>query len=631
MNTFRLLRDNRFWPLFYTQFLGAFNDNLFKNSLVILITFKAVRLFGQSSSTLVAMCGGIFILPFFLFSATAGQVADRYERSKLIRIIKVVEIFVMLIAAAGFFFGNISLLLLVLFLMGTQSAFFGPIKYSYLPGVLDGEDLVAGNALFQMGTFLAILLGTAIGGILISIDTYGDFFVGGAVVCFAIMGTWVSFFTKPLPVNDPNLKVEFNLIMPTIKIIKATRKNMVVFRSILGISWFWFIGAALLSLFPSYGRDVLHGDESVVTLLLSLFSIGIGAGSMLCKRLSGDKLELGLVPMGAIGLSLFTLDLFLVGYPDKNLQYSGMLMTIGEFFQSPGSWRVIFDLVGLALFGGFYIVPLMTLIQERSEKKFLSRIIAGNNIMNALGMVLSAGVLILFIKLKLTIPQVFLAISGLNLLVAIYIFTLIPEFFLRFIGWILARFIYRVQSAGGSNIPEQCAAVLVCNHVSFVDWLIITCCCRRPIRFVMHVSFFKIPFLGFLFRSAKTIPIASAKDNPELLKRAFDQIASELEAGELVCIFPEGKLTKDGEMNEFKQGIERIIERTPVPVLPMGICGMWESFLTRRAGSWWDRFPGKLFDEVHLHIGEPISPENVSSAGLFTSVKTIRCKGTHFR
>ncbi len=421
----KLLNHRRFVPLFCTQFLGAFNDNFFKNALVILITFKSVSILGLSSGQLVALCGGIFILPFFLFSAIAGQIADRFEKSKLVRIIKIVELLIMLLAVAGFLLELPGLLLTVLFLMGSQSAFFGPIKYSYLPQVMNEAELVNANAYFQMGTFLAILLGTGLGGIAIAMDDIGVYVTSFGVVLFAIIGILASRRIPPVA-NFPDVKIKWDPVRPTIEMVRMISKQKSVFLSILGMTWFWFFGSAMLSMFPAFGKDYLNGNEHVVTLFLSLFSIGIGFGSILCDRLSGKQLELGLVPLGCLGMTLASLDLFL-STNWNNLQFASTTTKgIGEFLSSFQGIRISVDLFVLSLSGGLFMVPLMTLIQERSIKSELSRVIAGNNILGALGMVLSAILLMAFYGFGLSIPQIILIYGILNLIVGVYIFLLIP-------------------------------------------------------------------------------------------------------------------------------------------------------------------------------------------------------------
>lgn len=623
MSQLKLIPDRRFWPLFATQFFGAFNDNLFKNALVILIAYRATSLMGLGPEALVAVSAGVFILPFFLFSATAGQISDKVSKSRLMRWVKGAEIFVMGLAALGFWLDDLALLLGVLFLMGLQSTFFGPAKYSVLPDLLEERELVGGNALVEMGTFVAILLGTVAGGVLISIDGAGPTLIAAAVLVVAVLGWLASLRIPKTAPGDPDLEIAWDPVRPTLETFRATRKNRPVFLSILGISWFWFLGASFLTVLPSYGKDLLHGQELVVTFLLGLFCVGIALGSMLCERLSGPRLELGLVPFGSIGMSLFALDLFLVGDPQAGLSAPATLYTLSEVLGQPGTLRIAVDFAGIAVFSGFYTVPLYTMIQQRSDPESRSRVIAGNNIMNALFMVVSSAMLIGLFEAGATLPQVFGVLAVLNAAVAIYIYTVIPEFLLRFGAWMLASVLYRVRATGREHLPEEGPAVLVANHVSFVDWLIVAAVCKRPVRFVMYHGFNRIPVVRWLFRDAKVIPIAPAHEDAGVLDEAFDRIAAELEDGELVMVFPEGKLTKHGGMNPFRTGVERIVARTPVPVIPMAIQGMWGSFFSKKDGAALKRPFRRVWSPVELRIGAPVPPEHVRAAALAERVAEL--------
>ena len=619
-NQFDLLKQRRFGPFFGVQFLGAFNDNVFKNALVIMLTFQAASMTTMSSGLLVNLCAGLFILPFFLFSATAGQLADKYEKAFVTRLVKIFEIVIMIVGALGFYWLNLELLLIALFMMGMHSTMFGPVKYAYLPQHLKKEELVGGNGLIDAGTFIAILLGTILGGTLIGMQPHGSMWVSGTAIVIAVLGYWVSRSVPVSPAPSPDLKINWNPITETWANLKFLRTNRTVFLSILGISWFWFYGAMFLSQFPNYTKDVLGGGEHVVTLLLAVFSVGIGLGSLLCEKLSGHKIEIGLVPFGSIGLTIFAVDLFFASPSSHGTALGAM-----AFMQQAGSWRVLFDLLMIGIFGGFYIVPLYALIQSRSEPSHQSRVIAGNNILNALFMVLAAGVAILGLSFGLTIPQLFLLTALLNALVAIYIYTLVPEFLMRFLVWLLIHSVYRLEKQGINNIPEEGAAMLVANHPTFIDALVIAAACRRPTRYVMDHKRFEAPVLNFIFRATRSIPIAPAKEDPVMLERAYDEIAKGLEAGDLICIFPEGRVTDTGEMYPFRGGIKRIIDRTPVPVVPIALRGLWDSFFGRQGGSFFTRvFRLGLFGKIGMSVGAPVAPQDVTPEGLQQIVTGLR-------
>jgi 1-acyl-sn-glycerol-3-phosphate acyltransferase len=613
-----MFSDRRFWPIFWAQFWGAFNDNVFKNALVILIAYKSYNLMGLKTDQMVALCGGIFIFPFFLFSAMAGQVADKIPKHRLTVIIKLWEVLVMVLGTVGFITQNILLLLISLFLMGMQSTFFGPIKYSILPELINEHELTEGTALVQMGTFVSILVGTIIGGVLISIEGLGSYWVSATVIMIAILGLLFSMKIQKLTPNDSHLKIDFNIFRSTWHILKISREVPSVFQSVLGISWFWFFGAAMLSIFPIYVKDYLGANEHVVTLFLACFSIGVAIGSFLCEKFSGRIIELGLVPFGSLGLSLFTGDLFFAHWDHQ--ANADQLLSFTQFLSLGSSYRILFNLLMLSVFSGFFIVPLYTFIQHRSKKEVRSRIIAANNILNAILMVASAIFLTVLYGWELSLNQIFLILAIMNLAVAFYIYTVIPEFLWRFLCVIVARCIYRVKIKGIENIPDEGAAVLVCNHLSFVDWLIIASGVHRPIRFIMHYSFINLPVIKYFFRGAKVIPIAGKKEDEEVLENAYQQIAKDLAAGELVCIFPEGVVTRDGETATYKNGIEKIVQQTPVPVIPMVLDGLWGSFFSRRYAGKAMSNPKVIIktfaSQVDLKILESIPAENVTAKSL---------------
>ena len=617
---FRLLGQRRFAPFFATQFLGALNDNIFRNGLVILVTFQGVLVAGMNPSILANVAGILFILPFFLFSATAGQLADKYEKSMLMRRIKILEIALMVIAATAFFTQSFMLALIVLFLMGCQSTLFGPVKYAYLPQQLATEELVGGNALVESGTYIAIILGLIGGGLLIDKSASGQTLIGGTLIAVALCGYLASRQVPLTRAVDPGLKVSLNAWKETWRMVGFAREERSVFLSILGLSWFWFFGSVMTLQIPAYTLLFLNGNEAITTILLASFAIGVGIGSLLCERMSGHRVELGLVPFGSIGLTLFAVDLYFA-QPDANLL---AVASVTEFLGRPGSWRIIFDLTMLGAFGGFYSVPLYALIQQRSERRHLSRIIAANNIINSIFMV-GAGVMSIgLLGLGLSIPELFLVLAVLNAAVAIYIYGLLPEFLMRFLAWIVISLLYRVRPQGIENIPDEGPAVIVCNHVSFMDPVILGGSVRRPLRFVMWYKIFDIPFLNFFFRHAKAIPIASAKEDLQLMNDAFDKVDAELAAGNLVCIFPEGGITSDGKIQRFRPGIEKIIARRPVPVVPVALGRLWGSWFSRNKSGGLRKIPGRLFARVPVTIGEPVPAEEVTAAHLEILVRTLR-------
>jgi 1-acyl-sn-glycerol-3-phosphate acyltransferase len=618
---FRLLRERRFAPFFLTQFFGAGNDNIFKFAFTVLATYSAADWGGLDSRSAGAVIGGLFILPFVLFSATSGQLADKYEKSRLMRFVKNFEIAVMLLVAAGFVWKIVALLFLGVFLMGLHSTVFGPAKYAYLPQHLDDQELTGGNGMVEMGTFVAILLGTMVGGELIAIPGHGPAYVAAVSVVVAVAGRIAAGFIPHSPPADPRLKINWNPVSETWRNLGVANENRSVFLSVLGVSWLWFFGSVFLTSFAGFSKEVLGGNESVVTLLLAVFSIGIALGSLLCERLSGHKVEIGLVPFGSIGMSVFAVDLY---FASAWLAPTG-IVGVGAFLADRAHWRIIADLFLLSMFGGFYSVPLYALIQIRCQPSHRARVIAANNILNALFMVVAAVMTAGLLYAGLTLPQLFLTMAILNAAVAIYIYTLVPEFLMRFIVWMLIHSVYRLEKTGLDNIPEEGPAVLVCNHVSFVDALVIAAACRRPIRFVMDHRIFRLPVLNFVFRTGGAIPIAPAKEDPGMLEKAYAEIARGLRSGDLIAIFPEGRITDTGEVHPFRSGIRSIVEATPVPVVPLALRGLWGSFFSRKDGAAMTR-PWRLrfLSKIGLAAGPPVPPEQASPESLQEKVLALR-------
>jgi 1-acyl-sn-glycerol-3-phosphate acyltransferase len=618
---FLLLAQRRFGPFFWTQFFGAFNDNVFKTALLTIITYDALSWTTTDVALLNNLIPGLFILPFVLFSATAGQLADKFDKSRLARYVKLLEIAIMAIAAAGWITHTLWLLIAAVVGMGLHSTLFGPVKYAYLPQHLKRDELIGGNGMVEMGTFVGILLGEILGAVLIVRKPWGIELIAVGTLAIAVVGWLASRRIPYSPAPEPTLKINWNPVSETVRNIGFSRRNRPVFLSMLGNSWFWFYGAIVLAQFPVYAKDYLRGDHSVFVLLLIAFSLGIGAGSLLCERLSGRKVEIGLVPFGSIGLSVFGFDLYLASLAYTNTAAVDM----GGFIAQTGSLRILFDCIMIGVFGGLYIVPLFAVIQTRCDPRHMSRTIAGMNIMNALFMVIAALAAMLLLQMGFTIPQIFMATAIMNAVVAAYIFSLVPEFLVRFLAWLLIHTIHRVSGVDTDRIPREGAAVLVCNHVSYIDAIVIMAASPRPIRFVMDHRISRIPLLSWIFKTTKAIPIAPAKEDPWLMEKAYVDIAQALHEGELVCIFPEGKLTGNGEINEFKGGVKKIIDRSPVPVIPMALRGLWGSMLTRSPGNPFERsFRRGPLSKLALVVGQPLSPAQATPEILQERVLALR-------
>ena len=608
-NQFALLGQRRFGPFFWVQFLGAGNDNLFKFAFTVMVTYQ-LQLQWLPASLAGLVIGALFILPFLLFSATSGQLADKFNKELLIRFVKTLEIVIMALAGWGFVIANVPLLLACVFLMGLHSTLFGPVKFAYLPQHLSERELTGGNGMVEMGTFVAILMGQVAGGLLIAIPGQGAAYVAWACMAVAVLGRVVAQAVPPSPATDPGLKINWNPISETWRNLQLAHRQLAVFRSLLGISWMWFFGAVFLSMFPAYARDVLHGNEQVASLLLVVFSVGIGTGALLCEMLSRRHVEIGLVPLGAIGMSVFSIDLYFAstGLPPA------ALLTLSQFVSQAAHWRVMADLALLSLFAGIYSVPMYALIQLRSQASHRARIIAANNILNALFMIVSALIVGALLGAGFSIPQVFLFVGLANAVVAAYIFLIVPEYLLRFVAFLLTRCVYRFQVRGDQHIPSHGPAILVCNHVSFVDAVLLMAASPRPIRFLMDHRIFATPVLGWLFSLSKAIPIAPQREDPAAYERAFAQARAVLDDGELLGIFPEGGITRDGSLGEFKGGIMKILQTHPVPVVPLALHNLWGSYFSRVGGgsAMVKPFRRGLFSRVGLVAGEALAPAAVT-------------------
>ncbi|MCG3729803.1 MFS transporter [Vibrio cincinnatiensis] len=612
-----LLTQQRFLPYFITQFFGAFNDNIFKNVLLLLVAFASADTLAISSHLFINLAAGLFVLPFFLFSASAGVLADKFEKAWFIRRVKLFEIGIMGIGAVGFMTENYTLLLLMLFLMGTQSAFFGPVKYALLPQQLKTNELVAGNALVETGTFLAILLGTLGAGVIASSEN-APMIAASSVMLFALLGYLSSRFIPTAPASNPKLIFKWQPIQQTRQTIAIAKSDRTIFQAMMAISWFWFLGATYLTQFPNFTKLFLNGGESAVSFLLALFSVGIAVGSLACDKLSNHRIEIGLVPLGSFGISLF--GYFMASSIPVSLP---QFTQFTDFINHSSLWPLFAYLLLLGISGGIFIVPLYALMQQRAKTTERAQVIAALNIYNALFMVGSAllGIVCLTL-LSLTIPQLFILLALLNFLVATYLFLQVPIFVVRLLVWALTHTIYRVKHKQLHHLPEQGGALIVCNHVSYMDALLLSAVCPRLIRFVMEEDYANVPILRRFLRRAGVIPICANKRSS--IRRAFADVEQALQEGHLVCIFPEGRLTADGEMNPFMRGIDVILKRSPVPVIPIAIKGLWGSFFSRYKGRACTGLPRKLWSRIEIEAGEAVPSGQASTKLMQQRVAQLR-------
>lgn len=612
-----LLRQQKFLPYFVTQFFGAFNDNIFKNVLLLFVAFAGSSALPISSNLFINLAAGLFILPFFLFSASAGVLADKYEKSWFIRKVKLFEIGIMLLGAIGFITESYGVLLLLLFLMGTQSAFFGPVKYALLPQQLNEKELVPGNALVEAGTFIAILVGTLGAGLIASADN-AKYLAAFCVVIFAVLGYLSSRFIPFASAGAPDIQFKWQPYKQTKLTLSIAKSDRIVFQCIMAISWFWFLGAAYLTQFPNFTKVYLNGTESAVSFLLALFSVGIAVGSMACNWLSNHRIEVGIVPIGALGITIFGF-LMATSIPTDLPRFH----TFAEFAGYEAFWSLFFYLLMIGVSGGLFIVPLYALMQHRAKETERAQVIAGLNIFNSLFMVGSAvlGIVCLSV-LEMSIPQLFALLAILNFLVATYIFLQIPIFVVRFAMWVVTHTIYRVKHKNLHHLPEHGGALIVCNHVSYMDSLLLSAVCPRLIRFVMEEDYANLPPLRRFLRRAGVIPISAS--NRTSIRRAFSDVEKALSEGHIVCIFPEGRLTADGEMNEFMRGIDIILRRSPVPVIPMALKGLWGSYFSRAKGRACKGLPTRFWSKLEIEAGTPVDPKQASAQAMFEKVKALR-------
>ena len=595
----------RFFPYFVTQCLGALNDNIYKNILLLMVTYSQIDSLPMSVDLFVNLAAGLFILPFFLFSAHAGAIADNMDKAKLIRRLKLIELVIMSCAATAIMTQSAILMLVLLFMTGTQSAYFGPVKYALLPQALKSDDLVKGNAWVEIGTFLSILIGTLSAGLLLAVPN-GMIIASCIVITLSLLGFLSSANIPSLPSKKSD-KVKLEPITGLKKTLKLAQKQRGIWMSILAISWFWFMGATYLTQFPNFAREHLFADSTVVSLLLALFSVGIATGSWLCEKLSFNQVELGILPFGILGLTIFSADL-LWAVPAIE-SFPSQYYDVQSFVAQSSHIRVMIDLFLVGVSGGVFIVPLYAFIQSRSEEGECAQSIAANNIMNALFMVASAAVSILVLSVfEFSIVELFAILAVGNFIVAIYVYRQVPEFTQRFISYLLSHCLYRVSVTGRQHIPEQGAALIVANHVSYVDALILMGTSTRPVRFVMDKSISELPVLKHVFRHAGVIPICSPRKCAETYKRAFEQIEQAFSNDEVVCLFPEGRLTSNGELGEFRPGVEKILKRKPVPVIPMALKGLWGSFFSHKNGHALTKRPTRFWSRIEVNIGELLQP-----------------------
>ncbi|SDM12148.1 hypothetical protein SAMN05192555_109185 [Franzmannia pantelleriensis] len=617
----RLITQRRFAPLFWTQALGALNDNLLRTLLLLVLVFAALPDDPARQGLATNLVVGLFILPFLLFSAWGGALADRVDKQRLIRRLKLFELGIMLLAAAVVWWESRLLLYGLLLLMGVQSALFGPVKYAILPQHLSPTELVRGNAWVGFGTFAAILAGTLLAGLVATLPPSAARPVAVlALVGVAVTGLAASLLIPPAP-SSASEEVPRHPFSTTWAVLADSMRARQLLPAMLGISAFWFLGTCYLTLLPAWASQVAGGQASAFNLLLGAFALGVGAGAMLCARLSAGRLELGLVVLGA--LLMGSGGLWLAGASPLTLSAA----TWGELLLQLGFWRMLAALGLVGIGGGLYIVPLYTLIQMLSREQHRARMIAANNIFNALLMLAAAlfGMLMLGVA-DVGLPIFVASLGGIALLIGLGLLVRGPRPLLRLLIFALVHLIYRLKFRGRHHIPARGAALVVCNHVSFMDALVIGGASPRPLRFLMDRPIYESPWLNWWFRIVGAIPVDADRRDPGSVRRALDEVSHALRHGEVVMLFPEGRLTPDGDIHRFRRGLDIILARDPVPVVPAGLAGLWGSWTSHQGGRALTKWPRRIRARVALYFGEPLSPQEARCAMLEVRVRELKAE-----
>ena len=615
-----LMQDRRFAPFFWTQALGAFNDNVFKQVVLLLLTYEAVPRMHWDGSLVNSIGMMLFMLPTLVFSSWGGRLADTQDKAPLIRALKTFEVACMAMAALAIWCEAYIAMLGILALVGVQAALFGPVKYAILPQHVPRAHLVGANAWVEMGTFLAILLGTILAGVLAELpDDWRYRLIGVVLIAVALAGWWSA---RRIPSAPPLTAQPADSQVITRSSLKLFWTQRSMRFAILGISLFWFLGTCYLSQLNVWVKDVAATDMSMVSALMASFAIGVGLGAALYSKLSVGRLELGLVPIGALIIALCGT---LFAYSGPKIGMSGEALTLMARLRDGTLLPMMLELIGVGIGGGLYIMPLYLMLQIKSDPNHRARMIAINNIVNALFMLVASLFAILIVNvLHWSLPVFYALVALCALLIGVASFGYNPRPCLRILTFMGMRLCYKLRIKGREFIPEEGAAVVVCNHVSYTDALILAAASPRPLRFVMYAPIYEMPLINGFCRIAGAIPINNARNTPSAMRRTFRQIKKALDAGEVVMIFPEGQLTRNGEIGSFQRGIERIIEETPVPVIPAALSGLWGGWGTHKGSAPFSGWPKKIHTRVRMMFGEPVPPEQVTRELLYQRVCQLK-------
>ena len=575
-----LLKPKGFQSFLWTQFLGAFNDNVSK----WIVTLYAIDMAAGRGSLYAAAVGGIFVLPFLLFSSYSGYLADVYSKRRVMIAVKLFEIVAMGLGFFAISSGNLFFMLLIPFLMGLHATFFSPAKYGILPEILPEKDLSRANGILEMTTFMAIILGTSLGGLLYAHWKGEPGLLNLVLIAVAIIGALFSFRIPPVPPAAPKTHFGLNPLGEIGKGLMELRQTGNLWLTALGITYFWLLGSFLMTIIAPLGKEVMGLGDAQTSLLETFLAVGIGVGSLLAGKLSGDKVELGLVPLGSIGMGA-----------------CGILLSLHH--QSFGQAAFAFSLLGL--FGGFFAVPLNALLQQKAEREGKGRILATNNFMNALGMITAFGMLSLFGGVfHLPADKSILIMGFMTFGVTAYLLLILPDFLIRFSLWLFTHTVYRIKIVGQENVPFRGPALLVCNHVSLVDGLLVGVCIQRFVRFMVYRPYYEHPAFHWLFKLMNAIPVSN-KSKAEVIE-CLDRAREELKKGHVVCIFAEGAISRTGNMLPFKRGFEKIMDGLDVPIIPVHLDRLWGSIFSFKDGKFVTKMPKQIPFPVTVSFGRAL-------------------------
>ena len=607
-NQLYLFKDIRFLPLFIVQFCGCLNDSVLKNALIILVTYKLSSELAQPQ-LLILLANIIFILPFALFASLAGQIADRYERSFVVKIIKLIEVIIVLLASYGFIHNNLHILFVCIGLMGIHSTFFGPIKYSSLPDHLEKRELLGANGFVEAGTFISILIGTIIGGFY----NFNPVLVIFILIIISVIGVMSSNFLPKSNNANPEIKINLNLIQETINIIKYAHSKKRVYLAILGISWFWFIAAAILAQIPSLTKDILGADEVVANLFIATFSIGVGAGSFLCSKIFKNEITTKYIFISALGISLFGVDLFFASTISAVNYEPEQLKSLYVFLSKKHNWRIVIDLFFLAAIGGLYVVPLFAVMQYFSSPSHRSRVIAANNLINSVFMALSTAILSLLFYFEFSIPFVILMVSLLNMVVACYIYQLVPEAkviplrLLKAIFRLIFDNMYQVQVKGIENFHSAGKrSVIIANHISYIDPALLAVYLPANLTFAIDRTVSKVFWVKPFLKFAKALPIDRTNSS------AIKTLINEVKKNKRIVIFPEGRISTTGSLMKIYEGPGMIADKSDATILPIRIDGAQFTYFSKLKNI----LKRRIFQKITITILPPVkfnSPQHMDS------------------